>query len=313
MLGSDDDEHRALAVNRIGAWVGHAAGESGQQAIAAGAAVVIEVVRALTGHDGHDRVGGREAALDVIGRPGVLFLVLAEAEGELGGVALGRAVHFARLGTGHVQQYQAERAADRGIGLAALAEAVGAAVDVEFVADRAAYHDHRRAGMRSRERAVQVEFRLEHASQRGGHDRKVFRLAACHHGVGGHRLDGRYDLARRYGRVGAIVAAHRRDELRHLRLGRHEERHAVAPALLRGELVERLDIHVADVDDFLFGDIRHVFVASRRPWVAVSIRSRSSSALRPPTGCFTTISLGSILRAFAWASTRGLKVSVAIT
>ena len=32
----------------------------------------------------------------------------------------------------------------------------------------------------------------------------------------------------------------------------------------RGELVERLDIHVADVDHFLFGDVLHFFVASRQ-------------------------------------------------
>ncbi len=46
---------------------------------------------------------------------------------------------------------------------------------------------------------------------------------------------------------------------------------------------------------------------------AVSMRSESSAALRPPTGCLTTISRGSTLRALAWAKINGLKVSVAMT
>ena len=82
----------------------------------------------------------------------------------------------------------------------------------------------------------------------------------------------------------------------------------------RGELVDGLDVHVVvEVDHFLIGDVLPVFVASVSPLVAASMRSRSSSALRPPTGCFTTINRGSTLRAFAWAMTSGLKVSVAIT
>ena len=43
------------------------------------------------------------------------------------------------------------------------------------------------------------------------------------------------------------------------------------------------------------------------------MRSCSSAAFSPPTGCLTTIRCGSSFRAFACASTRGLKVSVAIT
>ena len=51
-------------------------------------------------------LSGREAALHVIGRPGILFLVLAEAEGELGGIALGRAIHLAGLGAVQARQHR---------------------------------------------------------------------------------------------------------------------------------------------------------------------------------------------------------------
>src|SRR5262249_32497519 len=112
----------------------------------------------------------------------------------------------------------------------------------------------------------------------------------------------------------AVVAPHRFDEFRHLALGRNVERHAVAPALLGGVLVERLDIEIVEFDDLLIGGIlHHVPVASARPLVAVSMRSLSSSAFRPPIGCLTTIRRGSTLRALAWANTSGLNVSVAIT
>src|SRR5262249_48354547 len=107
--------------------------------------------------------------------------------------------------------------------------------------------------------------------------------------------------------------AHRVDEPRHLVLGRDVERHTVAPSLLGGVLVERLGIEIVELDDLLFGGFLHVPVASARPLVAVSMRSLSSSALRPPIGCLTTISRGSTLRALAWARTSGLNVSVAIT
>ena len=140
----------------------------------------------------------REAALHVIGRPGIFFLVLAEAEGELGGIALVRAVHFAGLGAGDVEQHQTELAAF-GVGLPALAEAVRAAVDVDLLADRAADHDHRRTGMRRGQRAVQIVLGVEHAAQRGGRDREVFGPASRHHGVRRERLNGRDDLARRTG------------------------------------------------------------------------------------------------------------------
>ena len=49
-------------------------------------------------------------------------------------------------------------------------------------------------------------------------------------------------------------------------------------------LVEGLDVHVVDVDHFLLGDVLHLLVASVSPLVAASMRSRSSSAFRPPIG-----------------------------
>src|SRR5476651_2340341 len=52
MLRSDDDEHRALAVDRVGARVGHAAGKGRQQAVARGRAVIIEIMRAFARHHG---------------------------------------------------------------------------------------------------------------------------------------------------------------------------------------------------------------------------------------------------------------------
>ncbi len=141
--------------------------------------------------------------------------------------------------------------------------------------------------MRRGERSVEIVVGIEDATEGGGHDREILRLAAGHHGIGRERLQGRHDLARQHGRVGAVVAPHRLDELRDLGLGRDIERHAVAPALFGGELVERLDVHIVEVDHLLLGDILHFVVASLSPLVAASMRSRSSSALRPPIGCFT--------------------------
>ncbi len=43
---------------------------------------------------------------------------------------------------------------------------------------------------------------------------------------------------------------------------------------------------------------------------ATLMRSASSSAFNPPTGCLTISSLGSALRALAWERTSGRKVSV---
>ena len=68
-----------------------------------------------------------------------------------------------------------------------------------------------------------------------------------------------------------------------------------------------------EVDHFLLGDVLHHL---RR--LGQSLGGRFDAlpqlvGIRPPTGCFTTISRGSILRAFAWARTSGLNVSVAIT
>jgi hypothetical protein len=54
-------------------------------------------------------------------------------------------------------------------------------------------------------------------------------------------------------------------------------------------------------------------ISSARPAKAASIRSWSSAAFKPPTGCFTTIRCGSTLRALACAAINVRKVSVAMT
>ena len=115
---------------------------------------------------------------------------------------------------------------------------------------------------------MQIVFRVEHTAQCGGHDGgkysglqpAITALAARACSVGTIWRGGT-------GRVGAVVAAQGFDELRHLGLGGDEDGHAVAPALLDGKFVEGIDIHVTDVDHFLFGDVLHLLVASgQSPW-----------------------------------------------
>ena len=118
--------------------------------------MVVQVVVRFGGHDCDDAVFGGKAVADVVGRERAFFLVFAEAEGIFGGGAEGRAIHNPRLRPTHIIQNQLQGSADRGVGAPALAEAIGAAVDVQCVPQRAVHHDHRGAGMRRRQRAVQV-------------------------------------------------------------------------------------------------------------------------------------------------------------
>ncbi len=106
-------------------------------------------------------------------------------------------------------------------------------VHADRLGGRAVDDDQRAGEMRGAEQAVQHEQRIERGLQHAQHHGHVFRLAARHHGVDRHLLDG---AGREVGRnqahdlVGLAVGAaqHAQDAL----VGRRHDGQAVAPAAL---------------------------------------------------------------------------------
>ncbi len=143
-----------------------------QQSLAGVAGMIVDVVGPLARHDRHDAVPSRETAPHVIRLPRTFFFVFAEAETVFGGRSLGRTIHVAGLSAADVQQGELQRPADGGVRFRRLSEAVAAVIDAEPVADRSADDHHLSAGMRGRQRAMEVVVRVEDRAHRGDDGRE---------------------------------------------------------------------------------------------------------------------------------------------
>src|SRR5437870_2679505 len=88
----------------------------------------IWLVTLCGGDDEDSRILGRKALLDMIGRPRALGLVLGDGIGVLAGVSEGRFVKVAGPSAADIEQHEADRPADRGIGAIARAEGVDATI-----------------------------------------------------------------------------------------------------------------------------------------------------------------------------------------
>jgi len=91
MLGAEHYHRSAGEIaNIIAAALAHRPGNGRQQAEAANAGIVEDVVRPFTGQHGHDAVLAGKALLHVQRLPGVRLLVLGEAVAVLGRRPVGR-------------------------------------------------------------------------------------------------------------------------------------------------------------------------------------------------------------------------------
>ncbi len=97
-----------------------------------------------------------------------------------------------------VPQHEAQRTPDRRRSTAAMAEGTFLDVEPELFNCRTADDNQRRARMRRRLHAIEIEPFLEHRLDRSDHDRHVLRLAARHHAVDRDFFDGRNTVARRH-------------------------------------------------------------------------------------------------------------------
>src|SRR5215469_15187132 len=122
VLGPQEEVAVALHVDVVAAGRRERPRHLQQQPGGVSAAVVVDVVRSLSGDHGHYRLVGAEAEGDPQRRPGAVLLVLGRAVRVLRRRALGGAVERARPGPAHVHEDQAHRPADRRVGSVARAE-----------------------------------------------------------------------------------------------------------------------------------------------------------------------------------------------
>ncbi|MNC85936.1 hypothetical protein D3C83_15610 [compost metagenome] len=118
-----------------------------------------------------------------------------------------------------------------------------ARIDVELLRHRPVDDHQRRAQVRRRLDRVEVERLLAHRLDREHEQRKIFRPAARHHGVGGEPQRRRLAVARRHLRhrlVPRPVAV--REHSLDTRRGRRNDGQAVAPAAGPHQFVHRVEI-----------------------------------------------------------------------
>src|SRR5262245_32481541 len=112
VLAGEDEQGLVEALHVGDAEIAERVGEAPQQWLGRGGELVVHLVEAVRGIDGHGALLGPEAALDVQRLPRVILLVLGEAEGVLPGIAEGGAVKQARPRLHDVHHHQAHRATD---------------------------------------------------------------------------------------------------------------------------------------------------------------------------------------------------------
>ena len=200
----------------------------------------------------HGALLGLVAAAHVVGFPGALLFVLAEAEAVLARPAEGGAVRVAGIAAADGDEDQADGPADGGVGAMARAEHAGVTVDAQLVPDGTVHQQRRTRVPGGGLNPVEVEAGLHDALYRGDDRRKVFRQAARHHAVDGDLLHrGRRPLGRHLpdDLLGIAVSA-REHALHALSRGRHDGQ-AVAELLVAEPVVGRLEgvLHLNDFGD----------------------------------------------------------------
>jgi len=174
-------------------------------------------------------------------RPRALRLVLGKAKRIAPGLAEAGEGDRAGPAAADIVHQQAQRAADRGIGLPAGTEHAEAAIDADLARHRSVDDQHRRDVLVRGLHAAHVEVGIEHALDRGQHHRQIFRPATRHHGVGSDLLDSGepfqgLDLAQHLGRRPVGEG----ERLLHPRHGRRHDRQAVAPAAPQEKLLQAI-------------------------------------------------------------------------
>ncbi len=205
----------------------------------------MEVVGVLAAVDG-DGARGVDADGVVVRLPGAGGPVLGGAVGVLGGLALGGGVAGAGSGTGHVEQHEAHRPADGGVGPVAGTEGTDLGVEAHLRDGVAVNDDQRRHRMGGGVDAPQVQALLAERPHGGRHDREHLRRTAGHDGVDGNGpTGGRSSPGWQHGEdlVRVQAAEHRTDAFF---CGRHD-RQSVAPLTLRQERIQRLGGLILDL------------------------------------------------------------------
>ena len=175
------------------------------------------------------------------GAQGLSASFSATQEGELGGRALRGAVAVTGRGAADVQLDQAQRAAERGVGLEGRPEAAHPAVRADLARDRPVEQHHHRVRVCGGVDATDVELLAPDALHRRDEGGEHARLAARHHGADRGRLDRGLTAARcehteHVERVAVAVLQHRLDAL----LGRRDHGEAVGPVAERELAAQRL-------------------------------------------------------------------------
>src|SRR6185369_3982369 len=280
-------------VDVIGAGDGHRSRNRRQDAQPAQAFMVVDVVRAFrTDHGDRAGVLGKPA-LDMQRLPRTRCLVFRDQVAELRRRAKRRHVAQRRNCAADIHQRQADRAAYRRVAARARAERVMPRIDAELERDRAVDYHERRAQMRGRLHAVQVERLVAHRLDREHEQRKIIRRAPRHYGISREAQWRRFAIARRHFRDRLIprpVAVS--EHCFHALGGRRNDRQAVAPSALhvqpvdRVEIVVRVDARVLGIQEV--GEIAH-YMCSLMSLTscgnATCARPSTCSSDKPPSGC----------------------------
>ncbi|MNC84731.1 hypothetical protein D3C83_02960 [compost metagenome] len=140
-------------------------------------------MRRLGGQHEDGRILRRVAFFHVVGRERARFLVLGDAVSVFPRVSQCALVEQPRPAAADVEQHEAQRAADGGVGAVARAEHIAAGVHADRAAHRPVHHQQRTRHVSRGLHAVQVEARIAQGEQRCFDHRGVFGPAAGHHHV----------------------------------------------------------------------------------------------------------------------------------
>ena len=159
--------------------------------------VVHDVVGSFAGEDGYRAVRGFQAGVGVQRLPRVDVLVLSDAIGVGAGVAECRLVRLAGDGPAQIDQGQLHGPADSGIGPPAGAEAVVAAIDVEFFDYGTTDNHEGRVYASGAHHPAKVEPVVHHGLDGGNDHGHILGQATGHHSVHGDSFHGRFSAQRR--------------------------------------------------------------------------------------------------------------------
>src|SRR3990172_104994 len=135
---------------------------------------------AVDAEDCHRAFLRLKAKLDMVGLPGAILLVLAEAHGVFSRPAESRTVRVAWITAANRDENQPYRAADGRVGTKARSEHTRVAIDVELFSNRSVEQERRADVAGGRLHAVKIETRLADRFDGGDNDWQILRQAAGH-------------------------------------------------------------------------------------------------------------------------------------